>query len=271
MDSNARANSDGHIHGGANWRASRPPLFPTRDVPCHRHRTSAHYLHAHALSLLLSPHHQVLTSPTRLSHPSPSRAQYHNPERETSVAACIHKFCAKLYHVVPPEALQDSNAFRKSKCYTPLTDAALVKHKASLRAMYNIYSRGNKDLNDNLQSDKLMSFGEWLTFLEHTGLLETNQVSLFGAKCIFKWSRIRSLKDYSDKSEMRLRNLFFEDFLCVALAPTAPSAPSFLPCPGSGFAPIHLPISHPPTLVRPHLPPSYLRLTFTTVMVPSVC
>ena len=30
---------------------------------------------------------------------------------------------------------------------------------------------------------------------------------------IFKWSRIRSARDHSDMSEVRLRNLYFEDFI----------------------------------------------------------
>ena len=82
--------------------------------------------------------------------------------------------------------------------------------------MYTIYAKGNDNKEDELQSVKYLSIGEWLRFLEHTGLLEVNQISIFGAKCIFKWSRIRSIRDLSVKSEMRLRNLYFEDFLVSA-------------------------------------------------------
>ena len=39
------------------------------------------------------------------------------------------------------------------------------------------------------------------------------QVSVLEAKLIFSWSRIRSVSDYSDHSQRRLRNLVFEDFL----------------------------------------------------------
>ncbi len=48
---------------------------------------------------------------------------------------------------------------------------------------------------------------------EQLGLLESGQLSFFGAKMTFLWSRLRSAKDTGVASERKLRNLFFEDFL----------------------------------------------------------
>jgi CRP-like cAMP-binding protein len=59
----------------------------------------------------------------------------------------------------------------------------------------------------------MMSMGEWIAFLEHIAIFDMNQLSLFGAKMVFKWSRIRTLDDFGAESEVRHRNLFFEDFL----------------------------------------------------------
>ena len=39
------------------------------------------------------------------------------------------------------------------------------------------------------------------SLLEHTGMFDSNQISLFGAKMAYKWSRIRTLHDYSDDSD----------------------------------------------------------------------
>ena len=113
----------------------------------------------------------------------------------------------------PPEVLQNSNDFRSQKCYTARVDAELRKYQSSLRALFDVYAKGNKNQLDELQSSTMLSIGEWLSFLEHMGLLEMNQLTLFGAKMVFKWSLIRTLQSYSAASELKLRNLFFEDFL----------------------------------------------------------
>ena len=123
---------------------------------------------------------------------------------------------SKLESTLPPEAMQDSNAFRKSRCYNELVDATLRKHQTSLQAIYDVYARANKDAQDELQSSKTMSIGEWLSFVEHLGLLEDRQLSFWGAKIIFKWSLIRACPDHTAKSERMMRQMNFQDF-CEAL------------------------------------------------------
>ena len=127
----------------------------------------------------------------------------------------------------PEEAKQDSNFFRRRVCYTELTDGMLRRHRTSLHSLFTVYSAANRNVQDDLQSEAMMSIGEWVNMCEHLGLFATGQLSLFGAKIIFMWSRIRSARDYEAESEARLRNLFFEDFLealvrvaCVIALPT---------------------------------------------------
>jgi hypothetical protein len=60
-----------------------------------------------------------------------------------------------------------------------------------------------------------MSVGEWLTFVEHLGLVEMGQLSTLNAKLIFVWSRIRTLpagKEKSKRAESKMRHLFPSDF-----------------------------------------------------------
>ena len=135
--------------------------------------------------------------------------------------------CEHIHRRLPAEAMQDSNAFRRERCYLERVDEALRSREASLRAIFDVYSRVNRNLADDTISNNTMSIGEWLDFCEHMGLFESSQLSLFGAKMIFKWSRIRTALDYTAKSERKLRNLAFEDFLeafvrvaCVMALPT---------------------------------------------------
>ena len=57
-----------------------------------------------------------------------------------------------------------------------------------------------------------MSVGEWVTFCQHLGLVESGQLTLLAAKNIYLWSRIRSADDLTEASESRLRNLSAVDF-----------------------------------------------------------
>lgn len=109
---------------------------------------------------------------------------------EGEVAVAVSKLCSRLQKALPPEALQDSNAFRKQRCYNELCDMALRRHQPSLRAIFDVYARSNRNTSDELQDSRQMSVGEWLTLLEHVGLLQMGQVSYFGAKMTFKVSAL---------------------------------------------------------------------------------
>ena len=57
------------------------------------------------------------------------------------------------------------------------------------------------------------STGEWLHFVKHMGLIDSRQLTLPQAKSIFLWSRVRCISSVGTDQEIRLRHLFFEDFL----------------------------------------------------------
>ena len=122
-------------------------------------------------------------------------------------------FCTNLLPTLHPYAMQNSNAFRKRFCYIQPTSNVLEAHLASLRTLYELYAEVSDDQRDALKDDALMSIGEWMAFCKHVGLFEARQLSFLQAKYIFIWSRIRSVEDLSDAQEIRLRHMFFEDFL----------------------------------------------------------
>ena len=67
----------------------------------------------------------------------------------------------------------------------------------SLRALFNVYKRGFTNhmqiTSGVLQSDNMLSIGEFMTLLQHLGLFDApSQLTPFAAKMIFKWSRIRT-------------------------------------------------------------------------------
>ena len=133
--------------------------------------------------------------------------------QERTVAGAVAQLCDDIKQNAPPECHQNSNTFRKHRCYNEFTDAALRKHEGSLRRIFEVYAAGNRDINDKLQDHSMMSVGEWCEFLKHIGLFDMGQVSQFGAKIIFKWSLIRTARNYEASSLLKLRNMYFEDFL----------------------------------------------------------
>ena len=68
--------------------------------------------------------------------------------------------------LLPPEAMHDSNEFRRKYCYLPLMEQVLVKYAPSLHAIFDRYAALNTDRADVLQTTKQLSVGEWMTFLE---------------------------------------------------------------------------------------------------------
>ena len=136
------------------------------------------------------------------------------------MAMALERLCAQIEKSLPPEALQDSNAFRKMVCYNELCDLALSRHKQSLQAIYGVYSKKNQEAGDVLQDSKQMSIGEWLSFVEHVDLFESGHLSHFGTKIIFQWSMIRAHAGHTVKSERKMRHLSFVDF-CEAIVRVA--------------------------------------------------
>ena len=149
--------------------------------------------------------------------------------RARSVAEALEWLCAEIEAGCPPEVHQDSNSFRRHRCYSEQVDLALRRHQDSLKRIFLAYSSLNLNLSDEFLRRGMMSVGEWVACLEHLGFFETRQITLLGAKLIFKWSIIRGgvAANYHTVSVQRLRNLHFEDFLealvriaCIIALPT---------------------------------------------------
>jgi len=129
------------------------------------------------------------------------------------VSDSVQALCDLIRQGVPIEAKQNSNLFRTKHCYHVHTDRVLQREWINLKAIFDTYAKTNTDLSDTLQSSSMLSIGEWMRFLGDVGLLQSGQISVFGAKMAFMWSRVRMQRNITDRSEMRLRSLHFEDFL----------------------------------------------------------
>ena len=75
----------------------------------------------------------------------------------------------------------------------------LKRHEGTLRGLFDFYAAlGTTSYDDeqHLRDRQLMSCGEWLNFLDATGLFEMRLIpSIHAALMAFQWSRIRSLSD----------------------------------------------------------------------------
>ena len=108
--------------------------------------------------------------------------------------------CAALAEKLPPEVLQDSNSFRARFCYIEQTDNVLRRHYGTICALYTQYSMYNEDT-FAMNSQRLMSNGEFHRFVSNMGLIEDEQVSDEEVKLIFLWSRIRSVQGFSVRKQ----------------------------------------------------------------------
>jgi len=131
---------------------------------------------------------------------------------------------------LPAAAVQNSNVFRKKLCYHEKVSTVLEAAKSSIRTFYRRYAEVSQTTGDALRDDEHMSMGEWLAFVTHMGLIESKQLTLFTAKMVFMWSRIRSADERAqgavesgakaaglatvlDASESRLHHIFLVDFM----------------------------------------------------------
>jgi hypothetical protein len=132
------------------------------------------------------------------------------------MADAVDRFCHDHLAISIDRASRPGmrNLFRKRFCYREDVTLELEKQKASLKNIFNVYAgAGNAGLNDisKLEDRAWMSNGEWLTFVEHIGLVELGMVNSRQALEAFLWSRIRCSKDYSHMQVLRIRQLSFED------------------------------------------------------------
>ena len=99
--------------------------------------------------------------------------KYVLPGHVKAVADAIKQLMSLIREHAPPEALQDSNSFRKRHCYTELMDKVLRRHMPSLKNIYKCYAAGQHELGATLEDDNWMSAAEWVRFCSDTGLIGT--------------------------------------------------------------------------------------------------
>ena len=151
-----------------------------------------------------------------------------------STADALDKLCYEnLLGKLPREAVHNSNQFRKSHCYNENVDHILKQHGGTLHVIFNCYSGlaesgvGKVDAERSMLDANLMSAGEWVNLLIDLELIEMELVSVQMGLQVYQWSRIRTAHDYSNHSEIRLRNLQFEDFLeCLVRLATMLAMPT---------------------------------------------
>jgi hypothetical protein len=127
------------------------------------------------------------------------------------VSDAIDRVGADMQTWLAPEAKQNSNNFRARYCYNAQVSDVLEKHLNSLRLLYQTFSTTNETVN-SINSKQLLSIGEWQAFIKDL-YLDTLGLSKLEEMYVFMWSRIRSVNDYSARSQVRLRHLLFEDFM----------------------------------------------------------
>ena len=137
-------------------------------------------------------------------------------EMAGDVAAAVDEFCTELEATLPPITTLNRNVFRSRYCYTEGTDRVLRQYEGTLRTLFDCYAGlGNHGMNDpaKMASTELLTIGEWSELFNNCGLVELGFLKQPVLMQAFSISRIRSAKDHSHASEMRVRHLTFEDFM----------------------------------------------------------
>ena len=128
---------------------------------------------------------------------------------ETDVSQAVVRLCERLQSKLVPQAKQDGDAFRRTYCYLEAVDAALSRHKRSLRALFDVYA----DIADLKPRDaKLLGFDEWMNLLKDLRFFDDAFQQREGTLC-FVFSRLRCVDEESERGRRKLLHLSFEDFL----------------------------------------------------------
>ncbi|KAL3915124.1 MAG: hypothetical protein SGPRY_007367, partial [Prymnesium sp.] len=80
--------------------------------------------------------------------------------RISDVSQAVDMLLTHISSKLPPEALQNSNTFRKRYCYVEQTSKALEHHASSIEALFVRYAAAG--ISTALNSTTTMSIGEWL-------------------------------------------------------------------------------------------------------------
>ena len=124
-----------------------------------------------------------------------------------------------------PEALEDSNAFRRDVCYLEQNDNVLQSNNEGLRSLYAGYAKMNGSDLKGFSSNQSCQLPAWLQLLEDREMFEEDGkgIKFSDAIIIFLRSRMRCRDDglsFKDKTlgkmALNARSMFWPDF-CEAL------------------------------------------------------
>ena len=138
---------------------------------------------------------------------------YCQPGMQHKVSHAVSCFLTRLRSALPPEAFKgNSNTFSQvALLHIELTDTSLRRHASSLRALFSVYLRVNRNRSDDLQHRQFMSIRRVVIDAGAHGTGMVRQISVFAAKQIFKWSMIgKARPDHTIESERKMSQLAFE-------------------------------------------------------------
>ena len=126
----------------------------------------------------------------------------------------VHHFITHtLLPRVPCEALQDGTRFRNEHCYNAETNKMLLRHEASLSAIFWSYAAVNDQASlDPMSAEDAIDFSEWITLLEDLDLIDEGFTRREASLC-FVWSRMRTVDDGTKRARRKLVQLWWWDFL----------------------------------------------------------
>jgi hypothetical protein len=125
--------------------------------------------------------------------------------KETDVSNAVAALCRHLETKLVPAAKQSADDFRRAFCYTEAVHDQLIKHKRSLRAIFDVYAAGS-------MPKEYMGFDDWMMLLRH--LLFFDEAFQQREGCMaFVFSRLRAIDENSQRGKARLNLFCFEDFL----------------------------------------------------------
>jgi len=121
-------------------------------------------------------------------------------------------FVDKIIPLLGAQSTFDANDFRQQQCYNEKTDAVLLSHADSIRALFNGYAAADGVDMANRQASVLLSLSEWMQIMKHLELID-QEFTVREASLAFAWSRMRVVDEGDKKrSKAKLENLSCEDF-----------------------------------------------------------
>lgn len=125
--------------------------------------------------------------------------------KETDVSNAVVALCRHLETKLVPAAKQSADDFRREFCYNEPVHDELIKHKRSLRAIYDVYAADTMPM-------ELMGFPDWMLLMKH--LLFFDEAFQQREGCLaFVFARLRAIDENSQRGKTRCNHLSFEDFL----------------------------------------------------------